>query len=192
MRCSRTCQVGKKTETFKVWDKILHSPPAGGTTWSSSFILVRFQIFLIIALSSSLACSRLPAGWKSSETGIKQTLQRNNFMSGVAILGGKYQSFFVVESFGQRDALTISKAPSQQEVFFLNMRNHLRVGRWLCYWFIVCNSQKQQNHSATSSRKATISSNTSNFNWDPVKVEYDENRGQLLGNYSLEKTNNWW
>lgn len=36
------------------------SPPIGGMTWSSSFILVRFQIFLIIARNSSLACSKLP------------------------------------------------------------------------------------------------------------------------------------
>lgn len=35
-------------------------PPIGGITWSKSFILVLFQIFLIIALSSSLACSKLP------------------------------------------------------------------------------------------------------------------------------------
>lgn len=39
-----------------------HSPPAGGTTWSSSFMLVRFQIFLIMARNSSLACSRFPDG----------------------------------------------------------------------------------------------------------------------------------
>ncbi len=41
-----------------------HWPPAGGTTWSSSFMLVLFQIFLITALSSSLACSRLPWQWQ--------------------------------------------------------------------------------------------------------------------------------
>lgn len=41
-----------------------HWPPAGGTTWSSSFMLVLFQIFLITALSSSLACSRLPWKWR--------------------------------------------------------------------------------------------------------------------------------
>lgn len=35
-------------------------PPAGGTTWSSSFMLVLFQIFLMTARNSSLACSRLP------------------------------------------------------------------------------------------------------------------------------------
>lgn len=39
-----------------------YSPPAGGTTWSSSFMLVRFQIFLMMARSSSLACSRFPVG----------------------------------------------------------------------------------------------------------------------------------
>lgn len=39
-----------------------HLPPAGGTTWSSSFMLVLFQIFLMMARSSSLACSRFPAG----------------------------------------------------------------------------------------------------------------------------------
>lgn len=44
----------------------LHWPPAGGTTWSSSFMLVFFQIFLITARSSSLACSRLP-GFKMQE-----------------------------------------------------------------------------------------------------------------------------
>lgn len=32
----------------------------GGMTWSSSFMLVLFQIFLMMALSSSLACSKLP------------------------------------------------------------------------------------------------------------------------------------
>ncbi len=37
-----------------------HSPPAGGTTWSSSFMLVLFQIFFTMALSSSFACSKLP------------------------------------------------------------------------------------------------------------------------------------
>lgn len=42
-------------------------PPIGGMTWSKSFILVRFQIFLIIALSSSLACSKLPVR-KASRT----------------------------------------------------------------------------------------------------------------------------
>lgn len=176
---------GGEKERFGGWDKILHSPPAGGTTWSSSFILVRFQIFLIIALSSSLACSRLPAGWKSSETGIKQTLQRSNFLSGTAVWGGKYQSFVSSGKFWVKRCSDYCLASSQQEVFFLNMHSHLRVGRWLCYWLIVCNSPKQQNHGATSSQKATISSNTSNFNWDPVEVEYDENRGQLMGNYSL-------
>lgn len=35
-------------------------PPMGGMTWSSSFMLVLFQIFLMMALSSSLACSKLP------------------------------------------------------------------------------------------------------------------------------------
>lgn len=35
-------------------------PPMGGMTWSNSFMLVRFQIFLMIPLSSSLACSKLP------------------------------------------------------------------------------------------------------------------------------------
>lgn len=38
-----------------------HPPPIGGMTWSRSFMLVLFQIFLIMALSSSLACSKLPA-----------------------------------------------------------------------------------------------------------------------------------
>lgn len=42
-------------------------PPIGGMTWSKSFILVRFQIFLIMALSSSLACSKLPVR-KASRT----------------------------------------------------------------------------------------------------------------------------
>jgi len=36
------------------------SPPIGGMTWSNSFMLVRFQMDLIMALSSSLACSKLP------------------------------------------------------------------------------------------------------------------------------------
>lgn len=35
-------------------------PPMGGMTWSSNFILVRFHIFLMIPLSSSLACSKFP------------------------------------------------------------------------------------------------------------------------------------
>lgn len=39
-----------------------HPPPMGGMTWSSSFMLVLFQIFLMMALSSSLACSKLPGG----------------------------------------------------------------------------------------------------------------------------------
>lgn len=39
----------------------VYTPPAGGTTWSKSFMLVLFQIFFTIALSSSLACSRFPA-----------------------------------------------------------------------------------------------------------------------------------
>lgn len=37
-----------------------HPPPIGGMTWSRSFMLVLFQIFLMMALSSSLACSKLP------------------------------------------------------------------------------------------------------------------------------------
>lgn len=37
--------------------------------------------------------------------------------------------FSVVESFGPRDAQTIPKAPSQQEVFFLNMHSHPWVRR---------------------------------------------------------------
>lgn len=36
------------------------SPPIGGMTWSNSFILVRFQICFMMALSSSLACSKFP------------------------------------------------------------------------------------------------------------------------------------
>lgn len=43
-----------------MWECREHSPPAGGTTWSNSFMLVLFQIFLIMARSSSLACSRFP------------------------------------------------------------------------------------------------------------------------------------
>lgn len=39
---------------------LIDSPPIGGMTWSNSFILVRFQIDFIMALSSSLACSKLP------------------------------------------------------------------------------------------------------------------------------------
>lgn len=37
------------------------SPPTGGTTWSSSLGLVRFQIFLMMARSSSLASSIFPS-----------------------------------------------------------------------------------------------------------------------------------
>lgn len=55
---------GERAETGK------HLPPAGGTTWSSSFMLVRFQIFLIMARSSSLACSRFPEG-READTRLK-------------------------------------------------------------------------------------------------------------------------
>ena len=37
------------------------SPPTGGTTWSSSLGLVRFQIFLMMARSSSFASSMFPS-----------------------------------------------------------------------------------------------------------------------------------
>lgn len=47
---------GKITLSIKI-----DSPPIGGMTWSNSFILVRFQMDFIMALSSSLACSKLPA-----------------------------------------------------------------------------------------------------------------------------------
>lgn len=39
---------------------LINSPPIGGMTWSNSFMLVRFQICFIMALSSSLAFSKLP------------------------------------------------------------------------------------------------------------------------------------
>lgn len=42
------------------------SPPIGGMTWSSSFMLVRFQICLMMALSSSLAFSKLPV-WRKEK-----------------------------------------------------------------------------------------------------------------------------
>jgi len=35
--------------------------PAGGTTWSSNFMLVRFHIFFMTVLSSSFAWSIIPA-----------------------------------------------------------------------------------------------------------------------------------
>lgn len=38
----------------------VHPPPMGGMTWSRSFMLVLFQTFLMMARSSSLACSKLP------------------------------------------------------------------------------------------------------------------------------------
>lgn len=40
-------------------------PPIGGRTWSKSFILIRFQMLLMMALSSSLACSKLPDSHKT-------------------------------------------------------------------------------------------------------------------------------
>lgn len=39
----------------------LKIPPGGGTTWSKSFGLVLFQIFLITALSSAFASSMFPS-----------------------------------------------------------------------------------------------------------------------------------
>jgi len=60
-------------------------PPMGGMTWSKSFILVRFQIFLIMVLSSSLACSKLP-GRKASRT--EQFIGRGTWM-GVKTKHGK-------------------------------------------------------------------------------------------------------
>lgn len=37
-----------------------HPPPMGGLTWSGASMLVLFQTFLMMARSSSLACSKLP------------------------------------------------------------------------------------------------------------------------------------
>lgn len=51
---------------------LFYWPPIGGMTWSRSFILVRFQIFLIIPLSSSLACSKLPDQWKKHNDETKE------------------------------------------------------------------------------------------------------------------------
>ena len=49
-----------KGEVKPILFMLIDSPPIGGMTWSNSFILVRFQIDFIMALSSSLACSKLP------------------------------------------------------------------------------------------------------------------------------------
>ena len=43
-----------------LWAPRAHPPPMGGMTWSRSFMLVLFQTFLMMARSSSLACSKLP------------------------------------------------------------------------------------------------------------------------------------
>lgn len=48
-------------------DKLKHKPPGGGTTWSRSFGLVLFQIFLITALNSALASSMLPSDLMCNE-----------------------------------------------------------------------------------------------------------------------------
>lgn len=41
--------------------KLLRVPPGGGTTWSRSFGLVRFQIFFMTARNSAFASSMLPS-----------------------------------------------------------------------------------------------------------------------------------
>lgn len=48
-------------------DKTANIPPGGGTTWSRSFGLVRFQIFLITALNSAFASSMLPSDFMCNE-----------------------------------------------------------------------------------------------------------------------------
>lgn len=159
-RCSRTCQVGKR-QTFTDWDRILHSPPAGGTTWSSSFMLVRFQIFLIIALSSSLACSRLPAGWKSSETGIKPEPVEEQFrMSSVAISGGNTRAFAVVESFGQNRHSDHCWSPLIKTVTKYAQSSQSRKATVLLF---VSRSQKLGNYNAPLSWKMKVSFSTYTF-----------------------------
>ena len=65
---NRECVTFGKTSGFHPtqnhWtEKIENLLPAGGTTWSSSLGLVRFQIFFITARSSSLAWSILPGNF---------------------------------------------------------------------------------------------------------------------------------
>jgi len=48
-------------------DKLKHKPPGGGTTWSRSFGLVLFQIFLITALNSAFASSMFPSDFMCNE-----------------------------------------------------------------------------------------------------------------------------
>ena len=55
-RYQQNCIPRRTTERKKIENLL----PAGGTTWSSSFGLVRFQIFFITARSSSLAVSMFP------------------------------------------------------------------------------------------------------------------------------------
>lgn len=64
----------------------------GGMTWSSNFMLVRFHIFLMIPLSSSLACSKFPDHHrhKPRKTTMTQmaVLQRSALRSAVLSSGG--------------------------------------------------------------------------------------------------------
>lgn len=57
----RTSWKGSSSLSHLLWQ---HLPPIGGMTWSRSFMLVLFQIFLMMARSSSLACSKLPGQGK--------------------------------------------------------------------------------------------------------------------------------
>lgn len=95
---------------------ITHSLPAGGTVWSNSLALVRFQIFLMTARSSSLHVSIFPSTFIFSDVRTKANNVALNItvpslFSGIFMLTRRWKT-----NIGQVDISILSYCPLGKDI----------------------------------------------------------------------------